>query len=47
MNLSLNEFRTTLTLEHAIKALAPIGVIWKLMPKRCRTPAAKGMQMRL
>lgn len=38
---------TTLTLDIAISALAHIGVIWKLTPKRCNTPAASGMQSML
>ena len=40
-------FVTTLTLDIAISALAHIGVIWKLMPKMCNTPAANGMHTRL
>lgn len=44
---NLNEFSTTLTLEQAMRALAHIGVIWKSMPKRCKTPAARGMQTML
>lgn len=47
INFNLNELSTTLTLEHAIKALAHIGVIWKSMPKRCNAPAANGMQTML
>ena len=35
------------TLEHAIKALAHIGVIWESMPKKCNAPAANGMQTSL
>ena len=33
--------------EQAMRALAHIGVIWKSMPKRCKTPAARGMQTML
>ena len=32
-NLNLKELSTTLRLEHAIRALAHMGVIWKWMPK--------------
>ena len=44
---SLSEFRTTLRLEHAISPLAHIGVIWKSIPKMCKTPAASGMHTML
>ena len=41
------ELSTTLTLEHAMSALAHIGVIWKSMPKAQSTPAASGMHTML
>ena len=47
ISFNLNELSTTLTLEQAIRALAHIGVIWKSMPKRCKAPAANGMQTML
>ena len=38
---------TTLRLEHAIRALAHMGVMWNYEPKRQGTPAARGMHTRL
>lgn len=40
-------FKTTLTLENAIRALAQEGVICQLIPKTYNSPAAKGIQTRL
>ena len=44
---NLKLLRTTLMLDRAMRAEAHMGVIWKSMPKRRRTPAAKGMQTML
>lgn len=46
-NFNLKLFKTTLTLENAISALAQVGVIWKSIPKTCKAPAAKGMHTKL
>lgn len=47
LSLRRNELSTTLRLEHAIRALAHMGVMWNDEPKRQGTPAAKGMHTRL